>query len=143
MLNSLKLLSKDDHLFVIFNNSQIVVHFDQNNEIVNQFKIDHPRFIKDYRKRLQDAKKKGGWINCFGSAFLDDNECICLCYYNSDLSIPEIYRYRRNGKFVDTIRIKDLKVRSSRIIKACDSLGNFYGIDREFPQIAVYRIANK
>lgn len=138
-----KILTKDDHLFLVFNNSLIIVCFDQNNKLVNQFRIDHPRFIKDLRKRLRMAKKKGAWIVSFGSAFLDNEGHICLCYYNSNLSAPELYRYQENGKFVDTLIINDLKVNSNRIIKVCDSIGNFYGIDSEFFQVFIYRLTNK
>lgn len=135
-----KILSKNDHLFLIFNNSLVVVYFDQNNKLVNQFRIDHPGFIKDYGKRLRDAKKAGGWINCFGSAFLDDKERICLCYFNSEFAMPEIYRYQQDGKFVDRIRIKDLDFSSNEVIRVCDSFGNFYGIDNKLSQISIYKI---
>ena len=53
-----KIVSKDDHLVVIFNNSQIVAYFNENIELVNRFRIDHPRFLKDYKKKIDDAKKK-------------------------------------------------------------------------------------
>lgn len=138
-----KILTNNNNLFLVFNNSQIVVWFDQNNKLVSQFRIDHPRFINDLRKRLRDAKKRGAWINGFGSVFLDNNDHICLCYYNSNLSKPEIYRYRKNGEFVDTIRIKGLDVGSNEIIRTCDSLSNFFGIDKEFSQVVIYRKVDK
>lgn len=139
MMEVLKLISRDDHFFVIFNNSQTVVQFDPKYQIVKQFRINHPRFIKDYIERLGNAKKEGAWINCFGSVFLDIQGNICFCYYNGDLAIPEIYRYRDDGKFIDTIRIKHSKARSNRIVRACDSIGNFYGLEHEASRIVIYR----
>jgi len=133
-----KLILDDDHLFVIFNNSQIVVHFDQNNRILNQFRIDHPRFYKDYKSRLLEAKTRGRWVNCFGSVFIDNNKYINLCYFNNDLKIPEIYRYQYNGKFVDALRIRDSTVRSNQIINACDNLGHYFGVEKESSQISIY-----
>jgi hypothetical protein len=139
----IKILSKDDHLFVIVNNSQIVVSFNQHNDLVNLFRIDHPKFIKDYKNRLQSAKREDAWINCFGSVFFDNNENICFCYYNDSSSIPEIYRYQRNGRFVDIIRIKGCEIKSNRIIRACDSFGHYIGVDKDSTKISVYRIDNK
>ena len=135
-----KLISDDDHLYVVFNNSQIVVHLDQQNKILYQFRIDHQRFVGDFKNRLLEAKKNGKWINCFGSVFIDNNNHICLCYYNNSLGLPEIYRYQYDGRFIDTIRTKNLKIKSNKIIRACDSQGNFYGIEKEASQISIYRI---
>jgi len=135
-----KLISRDDHLFVIIDNSHVVIQLDQKSNILNQFKIDHPRFVKDYRERVMNIKKDNFWPRSFMSVFLDDRERICICYYNKDLNIPEIYRYESNGKFVDTIRFKDSDVKSNWFIKACDSLGNFFVIDKRVSQVSVYRI---
>jgi hypothetical protein len=101
-----KLLTREDELMVLSNNSQLVFHFDKNLKIIKKFKIEHPRFIADYRKRLKENAIKGGWLNCFGSFFLDNKENICFCYYNSSIEQPEIYRYGINGLFKDTLRIK-------------------------------------
>lgn len=138
----IKVLSQDDHLFVTVNNSQVVVCFDQKNNIINKFRIDHPTLIKDYKNRLQEAKRKNAWINCIGSVFFDNSENICFCYYNASLSSPEIYRYQRSGKFVDIVRIEGCEFKSNRIIRACDSGGNFFAVDKGDYQISIYCIDN-
>ncbi|MFQ6082478.1 MAG: 6-bladed beta-propeller [Candidatus Aminicenantia bacterium] len=140
MMEVKKLLTKEDHLFVIFNNSQIVVHFDENHKIIKQFRIDHPRFVRDYKIRLKHAISNGGWVNCFGSVFFDNNEYLYLCYYNSILNRPEIYRYQKNGKFVDTLTIRNIKTRSNQIINVSDNLGNFYGMNDDSNKIIIYQI---
>ena len=70
---------------------------------------------------------------------MDNSGSICLSYYNSNLEMWEIYRYKENGKFVDTVINKDLGIKSNLRIKACDSDGNFYGIDNNGPLISIYR----
>ncbi len=134
-----KLISRDDYLFIIFNNSQIVTHFNENLELINQFRIDHPRFIEDYKKSIDYAKKKGGWMNCFGSVFLDEIKNVYLCYFNFELRIPEIYRYSPDGKFIDTLRIKNFYELSNHIVKAKDKRGNYYGTNRISSKIIIYR----
>jgi|GEM_PF-4882872 len=138
-----KLISAKDILCIVFNNSHIVICMDQNKILINQFRIEHPRLINDVKKRLQNAKKNDYWINTFGSVFFDNDGNVCLCYYNSKLNSPEIYRYRANGKFLDTLRIPSLRASSNRIIQACDNLGNYYGINQELPNIAIYKISHK
>ncbi len=134
-----KLITKDDHLVIIFNNSQIVTHFNEYDELVNRFRIDHPRFIKDYSKRISYAKKKGGWINCFGSVFLDETNKVHVCYFNGELDNLEIYRYRLDGKFVDTLRFKNLNDETYHKVKVKDKKGNYYGTDRISSKIIIYR----
>ena len=134
-----KLVSNDDHLVVIFNNSQIVTHFNENIELVNRFRIDHPRFTKDYKKRIDDARKKGDWINCFGSVFLDEKKNVNICYFNREFGLPEIYRYRLNGEFVDTLRIKNIYDKTNRIVKAKSKNGLYYGTNLTSPKIIIYR----
>ena len=107
--------------------------------IVNQFRIDHPRFIKDYKKRIEFAEKKGAWINCFGSVFLDELKNLYICYFNSELNLPEIYRYNLDGKFLDTLRIKNINNRSNSIVNAKDKHGNYYGKDSTSSKIIIYR----
>lgn len=136
-----KIVSKDDQLFVVFNNSQAVVRMDQNSNVASRFRVEHPRFVDDYKKRLKLASKNGAWINCFGSVFLDNKGLICLCYYNESLKIPEVYRYRKDGKFVDTIRFKNIFRQSNAMLLTCDSQGNYYGVENN-SYIAVYRISD-
>ncbi|MFC2161683.1 6-bladed beta-propeller [Acidobacteriota bacterium] len=134
-----KLITKDDNIAIIFNNSQIVTYFNKNLELVHQFRINHPRFIKDYKKRINDAKKKSGWINCFGSAFLDEKNNFNICYFNGELRIPEVYRYSLNGKFIDTLRVLNFNSTSNQIIRARDLNGNFYGTEMTTSKIVIYR----
>lgn len=134
-----KLVTKDDNIAIIFNNSQIVTYFNKNLELINQFRINHPRFIEDYKKRIDDAKKTGGWINCFGSVFLDEKNNFNICYFNGELRIPEVYRYSLNGKFIDTLRVVNLNSTSNQIIRAKDLDGNFFGTDMTTSKIVIYR----
>lgn len=137
-----KLLIKEDHLIVIFDNSQTVVHFDKNHQIVNQFRIEHPRFIRDYKVRLKDATSKERWLRCFRSVFLDNKEYICFCYFNATLGLLEILRYSKGGTFIDTLRVKNIKEPSTRLINTCDKRGNFYSISSNSTKIIIYQIIN-
>lgn len=137
-----KFFSEDDHFFVVFINSQAVIQLDQNNKIIDAFRINHPRFVSDYINKLKKAIKKGAWVNCFGRVFMDNQKRLYFCYYNSDLNLPEIYRYQKNGKFIDTMRLNNKKIRSYKIANVCDSNLNFYGIDIEYPKVNIYRIIN-
>jgi len=137
-----KILTKDDHFFVVFNNSQIVIHLDQNNKIVNQFRIKHPRFVNDYKIRLKAVTSKGGWMRCFGSIFFDRGENICLSYYNASLELQEVYRYIKNGDFIDTLRIESKQKIINELMSECDDKGNFYSISTDATKIIIYRIAN-
>lgn len=137
-----KLLTKEDHLIVIFDNSQMLVHFDKNHQIVNQFRIEHPRFISDYKVRLKKARSKGRWLRCFRSVFLDNKENLCFSYFNAALSLLEIFRYRKGGTFIDALRVKNIKESSTWFINACDIRGNFYSISSNSTKIIIYQIIN-
>jgi hypothetical protein len=128
---------------VVFNNNQVVIHIDQNHKIINQFRIDHQRFVKDYRTRLKKATSQGGWINCFGSVFFDNRENLCLCYYNRSLNVPEIFRYKKNGNFLDTLRTKHIKTPTNLLIRICDSNGNFYSLSQQNTKIEIFRLNYK
>lgn len=138
--NVKKLLTKDDRLIVIFNNTQIVILLDNDHLLAKKFKIDHPRFIKDYKFRLNESILKGGWLDCFGSAFFDSDGNICLCYYNASLNSPEVYRYRKNGTFVDALRVKDINVITNRLFVVCDKKGNLFSINQDLAKIIIYRL---
>lgn len=137
-----KLLTKEDHLIITFDNSQMVVHFDKNHQIVNQFRIEHPRFISDYKVRLKKARSKERWLRCFSSVFLDNKENLCICYFNATLGLLEIFRYKKEGNFIDVLRIKNNKKISIRLINACDKRGNFYSINSNSTKIMIYQIIN-
>lgn len=135
-----KFISHKDELCVVLNNSHAVICMDEKRETKTQFKVEHPRFIDDLTNRLKVAKKKKKWINAIRSAFIDNRGNISLCYYNLKINTPEIYRYRRNGEFVDTMRFEGHNTSSKCIITTCDSGGNFYGIDHENHKISIYKI---
>jgi len=136
--NVKKLITEEDHLIVIFNNTLKVIIFDNNHLIIKEFNIDHPFFTKDYKSRLRGSVSKGGWLNCFGSAFLDTDENICLCYYNAFLNTPEVYRYNKNGNFVDTLRVKNSNTVSNMLFVACNKEGNLFSINQDFSKIIIY-----
>lgn len=140
--NVMKLLTKNDELFIIFNNTQIIVHLDERQKIINKFRIGQPLFIKDYRHRINEAIAKNGWINAFGSAFFDEKENLCLCYYNASFRHPEIYRYRKNGVFVDILRARNINFPTNYLISVCDSHGNYYSIENNSSKIQIFNIVN-
>jgi hypothetical protein len=133
-----KVISKEDQLFVIFNNSQKVIQIQEEQGIINQFEIRHPRFFNDYHERLKRAKSQGGWISTFGSVFFDGNENICLCYYNAMIRLSEIYRYKKNALFIDTIRSYRIREATNQLIHTCDSKNKFYAV--ESFRIEIYRL---
>jgi len=137
-----KLLTKEDELFVIFNSTQTVFYLENNRTIIKKFRIKHPRLIKDYIARLRETIKKGGWLNCFGSVFFDPEENLCLGYFNASLGIPEIYRYTKNGSFIDTLRVQNLSETTNKLISACDSRWNFFSINQDSSTVRIYRITN-
>jgi hypothetical protein len=140
MLEVIKTISTGDNLACVFNYSLVVVILDANNKLRNEFKIDHPRMLADYSERIKKANAMNAWILPFGSAFWDHDDHIYLCYFNETLMIPEIYRYRMNGEFVDTLRLKKGGFRTNRIVTACDARGNFYGINERGDEIVRYKI---
>jgi len=135
-----KMMSHEDELCVVFNNSHTIICVDEKRDIKTQFRVAHPRFIDDLTIRLKIAKKEKKWINAIRSAFFDDRGNISLLYYNSKINIPEIYRYQKNGEFVDTLRFESLNTSSKCIVTTCNSVGNFYGIDHENAKIVIYKI---
>ena len=137
-----KLITKDDHLFAVFNNTQLVFYLDKNNKIIKQFKIKHQRFVKDYKARLKKAITEGAWINCFGSVFFDDKENLCLCYFNATYNLPEIYRYRKDGTFTDTLRVKYTQDKTNSLVSTCDNRGNYYSINMDSNKIIIYGVIN-
>ena len=138
--NVKKLITKDDNLIVVFNNTQKIIHLNQNHIIVKEFKIDHPEFIKDYKHRLKASIKNRGWLNCFGSAFLDTNENICLCYYNGTQNRSEVYRYTKGGIFKDIIKVRNSKIVTNKLFVVCTKKGNLFSISQESTKIIIYRL---
>jgi hypothetical protein len=130
-LEVIKAISINDYLLCLFNHSLSIVILEDNNKVDKRFKIDHPRFLGDYTKRMRKARAQNAGVLPFGSAFFDNSDQICISYYNDSLKIPEIYRYKKNGEFVDTVRLEDVKFVTNRILLACDRRGYFYGVNEK------------
>jgi len=131
-----KVITKKDHLIAFSNNSLTVFHFDENNKLINEFRIENRIFIDDFKKRLKSAVEIAGFIEPF-RVFLDENENLCFLYWNSTLPFKwEVYRYRIDGTFMDIVRF------SEKILPPIytDSLGNFYATKEETTEIGMYRI---
>ncbi len=131
-----KVMMKNNHLIALSNLSLTVFHFDEENELVNEFMIKNEIFFKNFKERLESANTRGGFVNPF-NMFLDSNENLCLMYYNS--STPnkwEVYRYNIDGTLIDLIRLPE-RVNSD---VCADGLSNFYFIAPEDNEIGIYRI---
>ncbi|MDH7514050.1 MAG: hypothetical protein QHH14_13975 [Clostridiales bacterium] len=137
-----KLITRDDQIFILLNNSQTVLHIDEGHKLINSFSVHHPRFVKDYRQRLKNIVGKGGWINCFGSFYLDECGYLCLCYYNRTADEPEIYRYSTNGNFIDILKIREngQLEPTNQFISASSSVGLYYSISLDSKKICAYKI---
>ena len=132
------LTAPNNHYYIILNNSLLVFYYNDKNVLEILFEVNHPRISDDLKKRYNTVKKKGGWINCFGAAFLNSN-LLNLVYFNITLNEPEIYRFKSSGQFVDTLRILNPESKSNRVIEACDSKGNYFGINTKESIIYIYR----
>jgi len=131
-----KVITKKNHLIALSNNSLTVFHFNENNKLVNEFKIENRIFIDDFKKRLKSAVERGGFIAPF-RMFLDEKENLCFLYSNSTLPFKsEVYRYRIDGTFLDIVRF------SEKILHPVytDSFGNIYTAKEEGTEIGIYRI---
>jgi len=131
-----KVITKKDHLIASSNYSLTVFHFDENNKLVNEFKIENRIFMDDFKKRIKSAVEEGGFVlPC--RTFLDDKENLCFLYYNSTLPYNwEVYRYKLDGTFLDIVRFSE-KIESPIYT---DSIGNFYAAKEDSSEIGIYRI---
>ncbi len=131
-----KVITKKDHLIALSNNSLTVFHFDEENKLVNEFKMENRIFLDDFKKRLKSAVERGGFIAPF-RMFLDEKENLCFLYYNSTLPFKwEVYRYSIDGTFLDILRFSE-KISHPIYV---DSFGNFYTTKEEDTEIGIYRI---
>ncbi len=131
-----KVITKKDHLIAFSNFSLTVFHFDENNKLVNEFKIENRIFMDDFKKRIKSAVEEGGFISpC--RMFLDDKENLCFLYWNSTLPFKwEVYRYKLDGTFLDIVRFSEKIFHPIYV----DSFGNFYAVKEERAEIGIYRI---
>jgi len=68
-----KVITKKDHLIASSNYSLTVFHFDENNKLVNEFKIENRIFMNDFKKRIKSSVEEVGFVlPCRMS--LDDKE---------------------------------------------------------------------
>ena len=131
-----KVITKKDHLISFSNNSLTVFHFDENNNLVNEFMIENKIFLDNFKKRLKSSVEEGGFLfPC--RMFLDEKENLYFIYYNSTLPFKwEVYRYKIDGTFLDIVRF------SEKILSPIytDSIGNFYAVKQDRTEIGIYRI---
>jgi hypothetical protein len=116
-----KMVTRNDELIIISNFSLKVFHLDEKCNLLNSFPIDNEIFISDFKQRLKKAVKTRGFIVPFQTT-LDNEENLCLFYYNSGVQMNEIYRYKLSGVFLDILRVNERTKRTYCI----DNSGKFY-----------------
>lgn len=132
-----KVITKDDHLIGLSNFSLTAFHFNEENKLLNKFKIDNKIFKKDFKKRLKLAlnRDRTSFISPF-KLFLDNRENLCIIYYNSSIENWDIYRYRTDSNIIDILRYLE-----ENIISVCaDRTGNFYAIMSNKNTIGKFKI---
>jgi len=139
IFNVKKLIIENDNLLIFFNNSHKTVICDNKNNILKTFKINHPRFVKDYKARIKNIIEKGGWLNSIGSIVADSSGYLYFSYFNASLGIPEILRYGKDGTFIDTLRAKNNTDPTYQLLSGCDKLGNFYSVE-DSSKVIIYQI---
>jgi hypothetical protein len=123
-------------LVCLSNYSLTVFHFDEENELVNEFQVDNEIFLGNFKERLKNTVKRGGFISPF-HLFLDSEENLCLMYYNTSTANKwEVYRYKIDGTFLDIIRLPEMV----HPIACTDRLGNFYFGNDDDTEIGIFRI---
>jgi hypothetical protein len=131
-----KMITKQDKLIVFSNISLTMFSFDNRYKIDNSFMINNKSFIKDFKPRLKKAVKRGGFIAPFRTA-LDNEENLCLLYYNNSLQKYEIYRYRINDGIILSILRFPENIKS---VFCFDDKGYIYAVDLDRTSISVYKI---
>jgi|GEM_PF-4824799 len=103
-----KVITPDDHLLVMFPYSQRVMEIDEEGNIVKDFYFRHPRFLREYKEEIKEIEKEEGFKEegktfypfpaaCCRHIFLDGYGNICIPWRGP------IYRYSRDGKFIDIL----------------------------------------
>lgn len=132
-----KMITKEDHIVIISNNSLKVFHFDERHNLVNSFMIKVDNFINDYEMSLKRVVSQGKFIFPFYGC-LDNEENLFVYYLNRTIQLWEIYRYKLDGKFIDILRFPE-KIRP---ISCIDGSGNIYAALNE-SSIGIYRNQKK
>ncbi len=123
-----KVITPNDHLIVMFPYSQRIVEIDEKGNVINDFYFRHPRFLERLKEEIEKIKEEkpiyeeGGPVYSFHGGccyyiFLDSNGNICL-------PTGHIYRYSRDGKFIDILFAK--KIPLGRV---CAWRDRFYSAD--------------
>ncbi len=138
LLATSKVITPDDHLIVIFPYSQKIVEMDEKGNIVNEFYLRHPRFLKEYKEEIEEIEKEkpdydndGNPIYSFHAGcktiFLDGYGNICI-------SCGRIYCYRRDGKFMSILSLEGGTIGDIK----CAFEDRFYSVKGDI-KIAIFR----
>jgi hypothetical protein len=138
-----KMIDRNNDLYLVLNNSRLVVCFDQEGREKRIFRINNKSILNEMKKRIGNINNSEAWINAFGAVFIDNEGMINLCFYNESLTRPEVYRYSKEGQYYDTLIADGLAVRTNRLFASCDSNGRYYRIDRENMAVITYKREGK
>ncbi len=147
----LKLLTKNDDLILISNFSLRVFIFNRDNEKINEFIIKEKTLMQDFKKILnhveEENKKIGRQTRRGGkkvessyfivpfTAFLDENDNICLNYLSSHKT-RMIYRYKIDGTFMGTWILPN----DSSPIRCSNNQGYLFGPVEQNTKVAIYSV---
>ncbi len=129
-----KIITKEDHIIIISNNSLKAFHFNESHNLINSFLVRNENFLKDFKVSLKRAIEKRGFIFPFFGC-LDNEQNLCIFYYNRAIQNWEMYRYKLDGEFLDIFRFSD----KNRPLFCIDRLGNIFTALNE-SVIGIYRI---
>jgi len=102
-----KLITRDDRLIILSNNSLKIFIFDGNDRKINEIPVEEKEFVKDFKRIMNFLKgKKGVYFPPF-IPFFDKDGNICLFYDGFDGERNEIYVYGINGKFQKMLKLKE------------------------------------
>jgi len=133
-----KIITKNDHLIVLSNISMTIFNFNDNQNLVKKFVIRNEKFEKDFKKGLKKAISRGRFSIPFHEFILDNNEHLFLFYFSRALNNDVIYRYKKDGSFIDVLQLPD----DTKGIYCIDGIGTIYAVTHE-NRILIYRIKNK
>jgi hypothetical protein len=131
-----KEISADDHLVVLSNYTLCVYIFDQECILIREFSVARNKeFMRDFEKRVDQARKKKGQIFPF-SLHLDNEGNICLGYFHGAVDNWVIYRYSQTGQFIDTLITRE------RIFPpfVSDREGSLYALNSDRTALTKYQI---
>jgi hypothetical protein len=122
-LECFKLITRDDKLVILSNNSLKIFIFDENDRKINEISVAEKEFVEDFKRIMNFLRgKKGVYFPPF-IPFLDKDGNICLFYDGFNGERNEIYVYGINGKFQRKLKLND-NTEAGYI--ASNSKGEFY-----------------